>query len=351
MIGRSVLPLELILFVTDRCTFRCKHCFIKKFETDPGADISLDTVCRLADALPNLMVLMLTGGEPFLRHDLPELVRIFSVKSKPMVISIATNGFLSDRIATAVKEILSLPELNSQLILTISFEGLESEHNRNRDCSSAFENAMITAKSIKDLQGFYPQLSFGANITHLPENETIILDAANELANSGLFSFLTHNVYRELKPNSACNKIDLSVYNRLAQFTQNYSRAFNMSGNSILGKWHRYKERYQANLIEKTCKANVYQGLACEAGRGIAVVYSDGRVAPCELQLPDWGNINSRSFYDIWNDPANREASNAYRKGGCFCTHECFISASLNLQLAPMFSCLKWNLLEGRTRE
>lgn len=348
-IWKPVLPLELIFFVTGRCNFRCKHCFIREFSPDSSADLSLEVITRLASDLPNLMVLMLTGGEPFLRSDLSEIVRIFSVKSHPKVISIATNGFLTDKIVHTVKQILKLPKFRSQLIVTLSFEGISQNHDTNR-CSGAYQHAVATANQLKNLQTHHRNFVLGANITLLPGNERGILRTADELARMNLFSFLSQNIYREGKPKSICTSINLDVYHQLSQFVQVYSRSFIMSGNPIIGKWHLCKERYQAYCIERTCRTHTYQGIPCEAGRMIGVVYHDGGVAPCELLSSTWGNVNQHRFSEIWNSSVNREHSKRLRHTRCFCSHECFLSASLNLQLIPMLSCLTWNLF-GRRRK
>jgi MoaA/NifB/PqqE/SkfB family radical SAM enzyme len=343
---KPVLPMELIFFVTGRCTFRCKHCCIEKFDSDSSRELSLETIKRLASDLPTLAVLMLTGGEPFMRNDLPELVHIFSVRSRPKVISIATNGFLTDKIVEMVGRILSLPEFSSQLVVTLSFEGIGQDHDNNRRFAGAYEKALSTAKCLKELQEHHSSLAVGANMTMIPGNEKTILSAARELAGKSLFSFLSQNVYRERRPFNACTQINLSVYRQLSRFVQAYSRSFKMSGNSLLGRWHYLKERFQANLIERTCRTNTYQGITCEAGRGIGVVYHDGRVGPCELLPADWGSVKERPFSQIWNSSTNRRLSDQLRLKRCFCSHECFISASVNLQLIPMLSCLSWNLFQ-----
>lgn len=349
-VWKPVLPLELILFVTGRCTFRCKHCFIEKFDRHSSKDPPLDVIDRLASDLPNLVVLMITGGEPFLRNDIPEIVRLFSVNSCPWTISIATNGFLTEKIVGTVEQILNLPDFHNQLVVTISFEGTEEDHDNNRGCAGSYEKGIASAKELKNLQASYSKLELGANLTLIPGNEKSILHAAHELSDMNLFSFLSQNIYRDGRPCNACRKIDTRVYQQLSKFVQDYSQSICSNRNSFLGKWHHFKEHCQADLIARTCYSNAYQGVPCEAGRGIGVVYSDGRVAPCELMLADWGNIKEQSFSEIWNIPANRKSSDQLRRNRCFCTHECFISASLNLQLGSILSCIGCNLIRRLTR-
>jgi len=330
--GNKVLPLELIFFVTARCNFHCRHCFLQKTVAAPGREVSLADVRRLSDDLPNLMVLMLTGGEPFLRSDLADIVDIFGRQSKPRIVSIATNGFLTAQILTAMENILERWDSKIHLILTLSFEGTPAHHNRNRNCLNAYQRAMETAREIVKLKRRFKRFSIGANLTLIPENEAEVIDAARTLSRDGLFDFLSHNIYRQNRPRFARPGVSLTSYQVLSNIVLHYSRRFRMDDNPIIHGLHRSKENYQANIISRTCRQQRYQGIPCEAGRGIGVVYADGAVSPCELWDDAWGNIMKNRFSSIWNQPINRRIADNLRATGCFCTHECFLSASMNLQ-------------------
>ena len=67
----------------------------------------LSIIVTLLKSLPNLLQLSLTGGEPSLRKDLPEVVKIFCDISKVAKCSIITNGMLTERVIGMVKEILT----------------------------------------------------------------------------------------------------------------------------------------------------------------------------------------------------------------------------------------------------
>jgi MoaA/NifB/PqqE/SkfB family radical SAM enzyme len=342
-LGGRALPLELILHVTGRCNFRCSHCFIKNYEADPSADLSLETIEKLAKDLPDLMALMLTGGEPFLRDDLPEIVDIFSKYSKPKVISLVTNGFLSDRIVQAVEKIVSSPKFNSFLLVTISFDGAEQQHDSIR-AKNSYAKALETAGRLKKLEQKFGNVSVGANLTITPANETTILSAARELAATGFFSYLSQNMYRVNRTRHSENLKDPKNYSDLSEFALNFSNAGNEALSGVLRYVSRCKDRFQARVIHKTIVQKKYQNIPCEAGRGIAVVCPDGSVLACEpLEIP-WGNIKEKSFAQIWNDPLSRKFSDKLRATKCFCTHECFLSASINFQLMPMLKSLASNL-------
>ena len=94
--GRSLRSLRVS--VTDRCNLRCQYCMP---ETDyvwlPRQDIlSFEEVSALVDLLADLGVdsVRLTGGEPLLRKDLPDLVSLLAAKTPIQDLALTTNGIL-----------------------------------------------------------------------------------------------------------------------------------------------------------------------------------------------------------------------------------------------------------------
>jgi cyclic pyranopterin phosphate synthase len=92
-------PLQnLRLSVTDRCNLRCQYCMPEKDYVwlPRGEILSFEEIGALADVFTGLGVdrVRLTGGEPLLRRDLPELVRILAGKPALSDIAMTTNGVL-----------------------------------------------------------------------------------------------------------------------------------------------------------------------------------------------------------------------------------------------------------------
>ncbi|MGH8310043.1 MAG: GTP 3',8-cyclase MoaA [Steroidobacteraceae bacterium] len=92
---------DLRISVTDRCNFRCTYCMPREhygpnFKFLPRAEIlSYEEIARLSRVFASLGVrkLRLTGGEPLLRADVPELVRMLSAIPE-VEIALTTNGSL-----------------------------------------------------------------------------------------------------------------------------------------------------------------------------------------------------------------------------------------------------------------
>lgn len=103
---------DLRISVTDRCNFRCPYCmpaeiFGERYHFLPREEIlSFEEITRLAKVFIGLGVtkLRITGGEPLLRSDLPELISLLSSIDGLQDLSMTTNGYLLPQMATKLKE-------------------------------------------------------------------------------------------------------------------------------------------------------------------------------------------------------------------------------------------------------
>src|SRR3989338_10677171 len=72
-------PFYIQFFINSRCNLKCKMCSIVSSNKE-YKEVSLDDIRKIVKNLVKIGagVVLLTGGEPFLREDLPEIVRIFT---------------------------------------------------------------------------------------------------------------------------------------------------------------------------------------------------------------------------------------------------------------------------------
>ena len=106
------------VIVTYRCNARCTMCNRYKAPSKPEEELTLETIRKL----PPMYFTNITGGEPFIRTDLKDIVRELYKKSDRIVIS--TNGFFTDRIVDLAKE---FPEIG----IRISIDGHEGRRFRH----------------------------------------------------------------------------------------------------------------------------------------------------------------------------------------------------------------------------
>ncbi len=104
--GRSIDYLRLS--VTDRCDLRCSYCIPKGFSgfEEPSHWLTFGEIERLLAAFARLGTshVRLTGGEPLLRRNLPQLAARLAVLPGLRDLSLSTNATLLARHALALKE-------------------------------------------------------------------------------------------------------------------------------------------------------------------------------------------------------------------------------------------------------
>lgn len=125
------------VIVTYRCNARCTMCNRYKAPSKPEEEISIETIKKL----PSMYFTNITGGEPFIRTDLRDIVSELRKKSDRIVIS--TNGFFTDRIVALCKE---FPDIG----IRISIEGMEDTNNEIRGLQDGYNRGYQTLKTLRE---------------------------------------------------------------------------------------------------------------------------------------------------------------------------------------------------------
>jgi len=118
-------------------------CEVWKNPTKPSVEIGIDVI----EKLPETFFTNITGGEPFVRQDLPEIVEVLRKKTRRIVIS--TNGYFTDKI-------VSLCEQYPDIGVRISLEGLPKTNDTIRGIPDGFDRGLRTllelwSMGIKDI--------------------------------------------------------------------------------------------------------------------------------------------------------------------------------------------------------
>jgi cyclic pyranopterin phosphate synthase len=99
---------DLRVSVTDRCNFRCQYCMPAEGLTwlDRSEVLTFEEIERLVALLAEMGItdLRLTGGEPLVRRDFPQLAGMLARVPGLKDISLTTNGYLLQRDARALAD-------------------------------------------------------------------------------------------------------------------------------------------------------------------------------------------------------------------------------------------------------
>jgi MoaA/NifB/PqqE/SkfB family radical SAM enzyme len=145
----TILPVKrmrkIVLCITCRCNSRCKTCNIwkKRDYEEP----SMSDLKRFADSsiFRKVKFLTLTGGEPFLRKDIDEIVNMFKKRNPKLHITILTNALLPEVIYEKTKK------MPRDVVITLSFNGNEKAHDETRGVKGNFKKLLKTIESMKKL--------------------------------------------------------------------------------------------------------------------------------------------------------------------------------------------------------
>jgi len=270
----------------------------------------------------NLGVLVLAGGEPFTRKDLPEIVRAFYENNQLESVYLMSNGQIQKRIIPDVARILEeCPKLNVAVALGI--DGLKEQHEKIRQKPGSWDIAIDTARQLQAIKREYKRLDIQTCTCLMNSNQDTIFDWYDFLKYDLKPDKVNVNYIRPPSANPKELEIDLSRYAKLAATIDEDSRTSAIK-NNYAGESGFFKaavDIYMHGLIAKTEQEKQAQ-LTCYAGTAGGVIYDEGTVSSCE-NLPPIGNLRDFdwNFQSLWTS----QAMNARREkaqNGCFCTHE-----------------------------
>src|SRR3954463_13566923 len=190
LMGRPISPVFLNILVTSVCDMRCTHCFFTEELDDRGRkklQMKADEIAKISETMGgNLGVLILAGGEPFTRKDLPEIVRAFYENNRLESVYLMSNGQIQKRIIPDVSRILEeCPDLNVTVALGI--DGLKNQHEKIRQKAGSWDIAIDTARQLQQIKKEYGRLDIQTCTCFMHSNQDTIFER---------YDFLEH----ELRP-------------------------------------------------------------------------------------------------------------------------------------------------------
>ena len=290
------------VIVTYRCNAKCTMCNRYKVPSKPEEELSVEAISKL----PEMYFTNITGGEPFIREDLKDIVRELYKKSERIVIS--TNGFFTDRIVDLCKEF-------PQIGIRISIEGLEQTNNEIRGLDDGFNRGYTTLKTLVDMG--MKDVGFGMTVQDKNAPDLVALyDISDELGMEFATASL-HNSFYFVESNNI-------IHDRLA-VAQRFEDLINrlLSSNSPK-KWFRaYFNHGLINYIFSQKRL-----LPCDMSFDTFFVDPYGDVMPCNgtKEKEVMGNINTQTWEELWN---SEEAEAVRRKVRC-CDRNCWMIGSVS---------------------
>jgi len=318
---RAHLPTFIILFVTSRCNSRCQHCFFWKDLNAHKDELTLDEIKKLSLDLKKVPNLAISGGEPFLREDLPEICELFYNNNKVEKIHLPTNGLATNSIKKILEEVLK--KCPCGINVALSLDGLEETHDKLRGVKGNFKSVLKTYNEIVGLKQEYPNLTIVINTVVSNKNHKEFVLLSNKIREE--MPEIDGHGYDWIRGSPKDSDIKLPTNEEIKELLPHIDRTtkyYASKQGTFKARLEYAIRKYVSKLKYDTIRTNK-QLIPCRAGDIFAVVYPKGEVAICEL-LPTIGNLREKSIKKIWNsEEAEAQRKNIAAKK-CYCTHGCF---------------------------
>ena len=337
------IPKRMVLFVTNRCNLKCKHCFYIP-HTSPIQEMSLSQIQKIArSAKNNLKQVVFTGGEPFLRDDFSDIVLSFA-ENGCKTANIITNGTLTEEVRLFLDKMLEKTKI--QLVFMISFDGPPAINDSIRGVPGAAEKTLETLTLLSKYYQKHPS-RFGnvfvstsinrLNLAYLPETIKQIRPFKN-IGHSFNFTrsadLHTFGVAQERLSGFNVNKEIILNANEMKNVLEYLDKEFwGKSDASLVSLINRQTMIEIIRILEQKTS-----NFTCLAGKTELIVYPEGDVGICEM-LKSVGNLKETDYDLIKFYQRHKEKFQA--KKLCRCTHDCAILSSIRFSPESLVEIVK----------
>lgn len=318
----------LIFYVTGRCNFRCNFCFyhaeIEK--ADKAKELSVDEIGKFSKTIGPLIQLSLTGGEPFLRDDLPRIAELFIRNTKARYITIPTNASLTAKMVDFINEVLPKNPC-SYFRIAFSIDGIGDSHDQSRGHKGAWGKIVESYNAVSPLREKYDNLVLDANAIFNKNTENTILSTLETLHEDFKFDNLSVTYARGDIKDASLKDSSFEKYVEMNNYLETIDRV--KEKRPLYFIWRGVRDLSREYLIRTISKGDFVT--PCVAGRKLLVVNESGNVFPCEILDKSMGNL--RDFdYDL-NKMLARNENKAIllwiEKSKCECSFECALAANV----------------------
>ena len=162
------LPANFTISITNMCNSRCKTCNVWKVYRDnpkkKEKELTINEIEKIFKSIGHTYFLNISGGEPFMRSDFPEIIEAGCKYLTPRVIHTPTNALMPKKIEEMTEKILKIiNKYNPKIDFTIkpSFDGIGAKHDKIRGIKGNFNKTMETIERLNKLKKKYPNLHVG----------------------------------------------------------------------------------------------------------------------------------------------------------------------------------------------
>lgn len=348
---RPAAPINLTLSVTNRCDSRCRTCGIWRvyrerrngafphpiYDKEPGHywreeeldvddELTLEEIQRFFSSVGRVFFFNVSGGEPFLRDDLADIVLAARERLSPRAIHVPTNGLRPDRIEATVKEILERLEksgFRGTFSIKPSLDGVGDKHDHIRGTPGNFDKVLDLTRRLLTLKKTRPALEVGLGTVISKFNVEDVEEIAELVESLNVDSYI-HEIAEtrsEMFDQEEGVTPDWKRYQSVVERFKESTRATLGEKRGLTRVAQAFRVVYY-DLVVETLKRET-QIVPCQAGYSNAHVNPYGDVWSCCVlgYERSMGSLREHDydFMKIWRSNQAAELRHFIKCGNCSC--------------------------------
>jgi MoaA/NifB/PqqE/SkfB family radical SAM enzyme len=309
------LPMNLTFSVSYRCNSTCKTCNVWRKRVQDFSLTEYEQTFQHLGRAPYWLTF--SGGEPFLRPDLIDIILASYRLCRPGIINIPTNGLMVDRIIQGVERLVhNAPQ--AQIVINLSLDGIGAQHDQIRGVPGNYAKLRKSYAGLRKINA--PNLTVGIH--------TVISQH-----NVQQFAPLHEHVRQELRPDSYISEIaeerveldtiGLDITPAPAEYAQVAEQLVadidSHPAEGVAGIAQAFRRHYYQVAVRTLQEQR--QVLPCYAGVASAHIAPNGDVWTCCIRAESMGNLREVG-YDlrrVWTSSKADELRGSIRRGECHC--------------------------------
>jgi MoaA/NifB/PqqE/SkfB family radical SAM enzyme len=344
--SRRTLPRYLILGMTNLCNSKCVTCFYwDHLNVNRHLEMSLADYDRALADLPSLYSVVLTGGEPTLNRDLPEVTRLLYRRHEASNVTMPTNSLVPEQVESVVARALeSRHDERQTFTVGLSLDHLGERHDRIRGAPGNFPRVEDTYRRLAALKRRKAGLVVNVQTVLASFNRDDLPEITGWVsANFPEIDFHSFELLRPPFPDSSIRPLTAAEYATALTSLKPYWATFDryrpiLRNLKVAAREAELETLYRERMV-----------YPCYAGTVSGVLNPEGTVSLCEVQW-EIGNIRDYgwSFSKAWFSEKADAMRHRIAKRECWCTHSCFMSSSLPFSVKGLTKMATTALLPTR---
>lgn len=309
-------PLHIISWeATRRCNLRCVHCGSPSEEVNLADELTTEEVVGAFDEIAQdfdmskFRHINITGGEPFVRKDLLEILRKISRHACFNNMDIQTNGIVLANHPELLKELKQYGVTG----IGVSIDGLESTHEKFRNIKGGFAKSMRAARLAVE-HGYVVTVSVVAHSNNVDEIFELF-ELVKEEVKPRVFRLMTIDPIGRMDFDSEYMLSQEQLRQVIDFLKDEYQRSCHTYADQKVTMVEMGCGGWMGTELEGTFRPMIFH---CIAGINNLGILYDGKLASCSNISRDFveGDLRKDRIVDVWSERYHKYRDSEWKRNG-----------------------------------